>query len=66
MQFREYRKLRGLTQEKTAELLGVDRSTVAKWETGVAEPRASLLRSIADVFGCKVDDLLANGDDRTS
>ena len=33
-----------LTQDGLAEKLGVDRSTVAKWETGDALPRAAMLR----------------------
>lgn len=48
----------GFTQESLAELLNVDRSTVAKWETGVSLPRAKVLVRLAEILGCKVDDLL--------
>ena len=56
--FRKFRDTTSLTQEKVSELLGVERSTVAKWETGDAKPRAELLTKIADLYGVTVDDLL--------
>lgn len=48
----------GLSQERLANLLKVDRSIVAKWETGKSMPRAELLPKIAKILGCTVDDLL--------
>lgn len=48
----------GLSQERLANLLKVDRSTVAKWETGKSMPRAELLPKIAKILCCTVDDLL--------
>ena len=47
------------TQSALAEELGVDRSTIAKWETGKANPRADLLPKLAKALGCSVDDLFA-------
>jgi transcriptional regulator with XRE-family HTH domain len=46
-----------LTQDGLAEKLGVDRSTVAKWETGDALPRAAMLPRLASILGCSMDDL---------
>ena len=57
-QIREYRKKRRLSQEKLAEMVGVDRSNVAKWEAGVHKPRADMLLTLARVLGCTVDELL--------
>ena len=54
---RELRKLRGLSQEELARLVGVERSTVSKWETGEAKPRADLFVKLAKTLHCKVDDL---------
>lgn len=50
----------GMTQLDIANLLGLERSTVAKWETGQSLPRAELLPKLADILGCSVDDLLKN------
>ena len=50
-----------ITQEKLSELLGIDRSTIAKWETGVALPRAELLPKVARTLNCTVDELLSDG-----
>ena len=56
--FQNLRIKKELTQEQVATLLSVDRSTVAKWETGVSLPRNSLLPQIAKLFNCKIEDLL--------
>lgn len=49
-----------LTQEDVAHEIQLDRSTVAKWETGKAYPRAETLLRLAKIFECSVDDLLAS------
>ena len=51
---REYRKI---TQDDLAKSLGIERSTVSKWETEKAMPRAALLPKLAKVLGCSIDDL---------
>lgn len=55
---KKFREGSSLTQEKLAEQMGVDRSTVAKWETGEALPRAGKLTELARILNCSVDDLL--------
>ena len=47
-----------ITQVKLSELLGIDKSTVAKWETGESKPRADTLMKLAKIFDCSVDELL--------
>ena len=46
------------SQEQLANELGVDRSTVAKWESGKSLPRTELLIKLADIFGCTIDELV--------
>lgn len=53
----EIRKEKNLRQEDVALALGVERSTVAKWETGIASPRAELFPKLAKIFGCTIDEL---------
>lgn len=55
---RELRQKKELSQEELARLLGVDRSAVAKWETGSNLPRAEKLMMLATIFGCSLDELL--------
>ncbi len=55
---REYRKQRKWTQEELAKRLGVERSAVAKWESGKSQPQAARLVALAEIFGCSVDGLL--------
>jgi len=54
----------GITQEELALAVGVDRSAVAKWETGVAAPRVSLLPAIAEKLQCTIDELLRGGGEK--
>ena len=58
---REYRKQRKWTQEELAKRLGVERSAVAKWESGKSQPQAARLVALAEVFGCSVDEILGRG-----
>ena len=57
MQIREKREQKGLRQEDVAQALEVDRSTVAKWETGEAMPRSDKLPELAKILDCSIDDL---------
>lgn len=51
------RKLIHLTQEQLALKMGVNRSTVAKWESKNILPRYNKLPLLAEIFGCTIDDL---------
>jgi len=44
---REWRKKRGLTQEKLAELVDIHVNTLLRWEYGKREPKASEIQKIA-------------------
>lgn len=46
-----------ITQKDLALSLGVDTSTVTKWETGQAMPRADKLPELARILGCDVSEL---------
>lgn len=47
-----------VTQEWVAYKLGVARNTVCQWETGKRAPSLSMLKRLAEVFNCTVDELL--------
>lgn len=57
-QLREIRKKAGLTQEKLAELIGVSRSTVTRWENENIYPDVRVILRVAQVLQCNVDSLL--------
>ena len=50
----KYRKEKGLTQDKLAELLYVSDKTVSKWETGKSGPDILIISDLADVLGVVV------------
>jgi len=59
-QIKHYRKQAGLSQEKMAEMIGVSRQAITKWENGAGTPDIANLISIADLFQISVDELLSN------
>lgn len=48
----------GMTQKEVAEKVGVDQSSVSLWENGKNFPRAAILKKLAALYHCTVDDLL--------
>lgn len=56
------RRLRGAipTQREVAKILGVKESAVSKWERGLARPRADKLPILAKLYGCTIEELLAD------
>lgn len=56
------RRLRGAipTQSEVAKALGVQTSAVSKWENGLTMPRVDKLPAIAKLYGCTIEELLAD------
>ena len=46
----ELRKLRGFSQEELANMIGVSRQTLSKYETGESLPDIEKCRLLADTF----------------
>ena len=55
---RAFRKERGLTQERIAEVFDVTVGAVHKWEAGLSTPDVGLLMEIADFFDTSLDTLM--------
>ena len=51
------REGKNLTQEELCKKIGVSQPAIAKWETGDSLPRADKLPQLAQILGCKIDDL---------
>lgn len=56
-QFVQQREAQGFTQESLAEQLGVDRTTVARWEAGRSRPQPWLRRRLAGVLNVTIVEL---------
>lgn len=52
------RDIKNLNQEEFGKLFGVQRSTVACWESGERKPKTEILREIAKHYDIIIDDLL--------
>lgn len=57
---RRLRRSRDMTQEQLANVLGVERATVAQWESGMSYPRMSTAIELVKYFGISLDDLMAD------
>lgn len=55
----QLRKMRNLTQEDLAGMIGVSRQSVAKWESGETSPDLEKSRLIAEALGVSLDDLVS-------
>ena len=53
-----YRKRKGMSQAQLSEALGVDRTTLTKWETGENIPSIEVLDKLASLLDISTDDLL--------
>lgn len=64
MDFREklqmLRKEKGYSQEQLADILGVSRQAVSKWESGTSYPETDKLIEISKLFHVSLDELLKN------
>ena len=56
----------GMSQEKVAELVGVSRQAVTKWEANQSAPNTENLFKLAEILGTTVDLLLASQETGTS
>lgn len=52
------RHKRHLSQEELAELLGVSRQTVSRWEVGAVVPTADNLLALGTLYGVSVEELM--------
>lgn len=53
----DLRKKNGISQEKLAELLGISRQAVTKWESGKGNPDTENLIRLSEIFGVSLDEL---------
>lgn len=52
------RKIKGITQDEFAAIVGVSRQAVYKWESGKSYPEVQKLLEIKQLFNISIDDLL--------
>ncbi|WP_165247537.1 helix-turn-helix transcriptional regulator [Adlercreutzia sp. ZJ141] len=57
------RNNRGWTQAELAERVGVDKSTVVRWEAGGSIPQEKMIK-MRGLFGCDIDWLIGVSNER--
>jgi transcriptional regulator with XRE-family HTH domain len=55
--FREWREYRGMTQERAAELLNIDRTSLSRIERGRQIYSEPVIEGMAEAYGCDARDL---------
>lgn len=56
----ELRTDKGLSQEELAEIIGVSRHTVGKWENDIVNPNAENINKICETFGVDANYLMSD------
>ena len=54
----QYRRRAGLSQERLAELIGVSRQAISKWERAEASPDTDNLIALSKIYGVTIDELI--------
>lgn len=57
------RRERGLSQENLAEIIGISRQAIAKWECGRSYPDVNNLIKISNLFKVSIDKLVRDEED---
>ncbi|MCM1295573.1 MAG: helix-turn-helix domain-containing protein [Muribaculaceae bacterium] len=55
----DWRKQKEISQENFANLVGVTRQTVQKWESGLAIPKTDKLQKIGEIIGVELNELIS-------
>lgn len=55
------RKNNNITQEQLADMLGVSRQAVSKWESGLSIPDMEKIIEMCKIFNCQIEELLDDG-----
>ena len=58
IRLKQLRKTQGYTQQQLADLLGISKSAVSMYESGVREPELALIQRMTGIFSVNVDTLI--------
>lgn len=61
--FEHYRRRMNLTQLEVAGIMGIDQTTVSRWEKGKKLPRSGKLPCISKLYHCTIEDLFKEFED---
>ena len=57
------RKENNYTQEQLADILGVSRQAISKWESDISYPETDKLIRMSELFNCSLDYLLKESEE---
>ena len=56
---------KGMTQDEVAKACGITQCAYSYYEIGKRQPKPAMLRKLASIFECTIDDLIGDDDDGT-
>lgn len=56
---KQLRLKKDMTQQELADRLGLTQNNVTRWERDGATPNVIMVKQIANILGCTIEDLLA-------
>ena len=59
----QLRKNKGLSHLELAEMMGVSRQAVSRWENGLSVPSTDKLKQLSDLYSVSLDSLLSNSEE---
>lgn len=62
----KYRTLKNLSQGELAEMLGVSRQSVSKWENNSATPDLDKIVKLCEIYGITIDELVKGEESDTA
>lgn len=62
--FRSIRKASGKSVQEVANYLGISRQAANDYELGKSEPNLTTLQKLAKLYGCTIEELLAEDDSK--
>lgn len=54
-----------LSQKQLGDLVGVDESTINRWEKDIGPVKVGYLKRMSDIFGCTTDYIIGRSEERT-
>ena len=64
MKLKEKRNQKKLTQKQVADICGITQCSYSYYEIGKRQPKPDMLKKLASVYDCTVDELLEDSNDQ--
>lgn len=64
LSLRTKRLEKGLRQKDAADIIGIKQQRLSHYEHGIRQPKPFMLKKLAELYGCTIDELIGDEDDK--